>query len=219
MTHSANIQAVLWDFDGTLVQTERLHADLERQVLAELGVDLDPKADLDGVGRPTRALFAAALAAAGRPELLEAALARRLELARAQVLPRAHPTRGVERVLLDVPMRTHRFAVVTSTERALVEPIVERLGWTWRFEVMVTLDDVQAPKPDPEPYRLAVQRLGLEPRQCLVVEDSPPGVEAGRAAGCRVAALPGTFPAAALHRAHYVLSNVGAVAGLLGVLK
>jgi len=212
------VQAVLWDLDGTLVQSEHLHLDLERDVLASFGVEVDAEAYRAYIGTTTRAAFTHLLTLANRAEVLEDALAMKRRLAPDRIIQRSLPTRGVEDVMHDVPMRTHRFALVTSAERYVAEGLLERFGWTWRFETVITANDVQQPKPDPEPYRLACERLGLPPDRTLAVEDAPNGIRSARAAGCRVAALPGTFAPSALGEAHFTLSNIGAVVGLLGVL-
>ncbi len=213
-----NIQAVLWDLDGTLVRSDRLHRDLEREVLAGYGVALSAAAQAAWVGEPTRAVFTRLLSARGLGAKVDEALARKRAAAPERILRRALPVRGIEQVLGDIPARTHRFALVTSAEGYLARGLLERFGWAWRFEAVVTADDVERPKPDPQPYRLACERLGLSPARALVVEDAPHGVRAAKAAGCRVAALPGTFEAPALAEADFLLSNVGAVVGLLGVL-
>jgi mannitol-1-/sugar-/sorbitol-6-phosphatase len=83
---------------------------------------------------------------------------------------------------LDMP-----WAVVTSADARLAAARLAAAGIT--PPVLVTVDDVGAGKPDPEGYLLAAARLGVDPARCLVVEDSAPGVAAGRAAGAAVAAL------------------------------
>ena len=217
-THHQQVQAVLWDLDGTLVQSEQLHLDLEREILAGYGVEVSEAAYRAFVGTSARAAFSQVLGPAGRLDVLEEALATKRRLAPDRIIQRSLPTRGVEDVLRDVPMRTHRFALVTSAERYVAEGLLERFGWTWRFEILITANDIVRPKPVPEPYRLACERLGLPPAATLAVEDAPNGIRSARAAGCRVAALPGTFEAAQLAEAHFTLSTVGAVIGLLGVL-
>ncbi len=84
------------------------------------------------------------------------------------------------------------WAVVTSADSRLAKARLRAAGIA--APLLVTIDDVQAGKPDPEPYLAAAARLGVDPARCLVVEDSLAGIEAGRRAGARVAALRG-YPA------------------------
>jgi mannitol-1-/sugar-/sorbitol-6-phosphatase len=74
--------------------------------------------------------------------------------------------------------------------------------------VLVTADDVTQGKPDPEPYLLAARRLGALPERCLVIEDAPAGVQAGRAAGMRVIAVASTHPADELSAATVIISQL-----------
>ncbi len=157
------IRAVLWDLDGTLVQTEQLHWELERSVLAEQGITLEPAAFQAGMGRRTEDVLFDVLERAGGGDLLPAVLASRAAKVQEIIVNRALPIRGVESTLADIPMRTHRFALVTSTERAIATAILERFGWTWRFEHVVAGDDVEKGKPDPEPFLRACELLELPP--------------------------------------------------------
>lgn len=206
------IHAILWDLEGTLVQrSHRLPA------ISPLGSSTQlAAADLAGLS-PEDALRrlleeSQSREPAVRTSPVDATLAQ-------QGVGFVHPTRGVENVLADLPMRTHRFALVTSGERAVAMAILKRFGWEWRFEVTVCAEDVTHLKPHPEPYLLACERLQLAPEQTLAVEDSPAGVASARAAGCTVAALPGTHALDELKGAHYTLSNLGALTGLLSVIK
>lgn len=80
-------------------------------------------------------------------------------------------------------------AVVTNSESWRLEAVLRSAGLEGVFDVRVTSDDVAHPKPDPDVYLLAARLLGSDPSRCLVVEDSPTGVAAARAAGMRVVAV------------------------------
>ena len=74
--------------------------------------------------------------------------------------------------------------------------------------LLVTADDVVNGKPAPDGYRLAAQRLGVDPSSCLVFEDAPPGIAAGQAAGCRVVGLTTTHSAEQVHHADFVIPDL-----------
>lgn len=112
---------------------------------------------------------------------------------------------GAEALLRSLP--AHGWGVVTSGNRRTAST---RLGYGGfpTPPVLVTAEDVQRGKPDPQPYLVAAERLGVQPGGCVVVEDAPAGIEAGRAAGMRVVAVASTHGPRALTRADVVVSEI-----------
>lgn len=103
-----------------------------------------------------------------------------------------------------------RRAVVTSGGRALAEFRLAAIGLT-APAVLISAEDVERGKPAPDGYLLAAERLGAAPGECVVIEDTPAGIAAGRAAGATVLAVATTFPPAEVHQAHVVLPSLAAV--------
>ncbi len=101
----------------------------------------------------------------------------------------------------------NRRAVVTSGGRELARMRLRHTGLSVP-EVLVAAEDVRVGKPSPEGYELAAARLGIEPSSCLVIEDTPAGISAGRAAGAAVLAIATTFPADALTEAEMVVASL-----------
>jgi sugar-phosphatase len=97
---------------------------------------------------------------------------------------------GAEALLAALPR--DRWAVVTSCTAPLAAARMQATGI--RPEVLVTASDTARGKPNPDPYLAAAARLGVDPHDCLVVEDAPAGIAAGRAAGCSTLAVAGTLP-------------------------
>jgi sugar-phosphatase len=191
--------AVLADLDGTLVDSD---APMRRAWTAFAGRHgLDPdRVIAAGQGRPSRET--AAELAPDAPE--EAAWLERTEIADTAgitVIPGAH-------ALLAAPLR---FAIVTSCTRALA---VARLGAAGLPlpETLVCADEITRGKPDPEPYLLGAERLGVEPVNCVVLEDAPAGIAAGKAAGMTVIALSTTHAPAELAGADAVIGDLTALA-------
>jgi sugar-phosphatase len=112
---------------------------------------------------------------------------------------------GVKRLLAELP--PERWAIVTSSTRRL---LLARLGAAELPvpERIIGGDMVERGKPDPEPYRRGAELLGFRPEECVVVEDAPSGVGAGKAAGCRVLAVLGTHSAKDLHEADWVVGSL-----------
>jgi sugar-phosphatase len=121
------------------------------------------------------------------------------DVADLQVLP------GVKALLKSLP--PERWAIVTSATRRLLLARLKAAGLPVP-ERIITGEMVERGKPDPEPYRRGAELLGFRPEECVVVEDAPSGVEAGKAAGCRVLAVLGTHSAAELVRADWVVGSL-----------
>ncbi|HMR48225.1 MAG TPA: HAD family phosphatase [Arachnia sp.] len=181
-------KAVLWDFDGTLIDSEPIWAQGEREVMRRRGHAWDNTHDVSFVGQSMEAT-ARHMAAAVGDEALWPALVDEVEGYVAERLGESLPwVDGVRELLEEVAAQGVRMAVVTASSNRILEaarPHLEDYVHT-----IVTADDVVNHKPHPEAYRTAMARLGVAADDCLVVEDSVPGVASGRAAGAVVYAVP-----------------------------
>ncbi|WP_406433726.1 HAD family hydrolase [Streptomyces sp. NBC_00631] len=181
-------QALLFDNDGTLVSSldsvERCWA----LWAAEYGVT-EEFARVELHGRPAADIVADLLPAALVPEAVA-----RVEQLEVEDVPNGgvHLLPGTAALLDALP--ADRWAVVTSATGRLAEARLEAVGI--RPKTLICADDITRGKPDPEPYLLAARRLGVDPAHCVVFEDAPAGLQAGRAAGMTTVAL------ATTHQAH-----------------
>jgi len=177
----AAYDSVLFDFDGVLADTEPIHWACWREILAPLGIELPWDVycgNCIGVVDTDMLSFLATLGPT-TAESLRPHYPRKKELFRTRVLE-ATPC-AAETVELVRSLTDYRLAVVTSSGRQEVEPVLERAGIRECFSAMVFGGDVKRHKPAPEPYLLAASRLGAN--RPLVVEDSEAGVASARAAG------------------------------------
>lgn len=208
--------AILFDLDGTLIDTERLALESGRQAFGHFGHDdaEDLLHRLIGVDMPT----ARSMIGASYPQLDVAALDLHWADAYATAARAGIPLKaGAADLLADL---SPRFGVglVTSSGRDQAMMKLELTGLTALFHTIITRDDVTAPKPAPAPYLLAATRFGADPARCLVFEDSEPGAESAFAAGMRVVQVPDVIPATGRF-AHHVaddLAKGARWAGLLG---
>ena len=171
-------EAILFDNDGTLIDSREAVVRSWLAWAADHGVPAESLIGFHGV--PTSGIIAA-VAPHLDPVTATADIDRR-ELADLEgivALPGA--TEAVAAV-------GWRGAIVTSASRELMEVRLAAAGCT-APAVLVTADDISRGKPDPEPYLVAADRLGADPRRCLVVEDAPAGLRAGRAAGAATVAV------------------------------
>jgi HAD superfamily hydrolase (TIGR01509 family) len=185
------LQAVLWDMDGLLVDTEPLWTVAEEGLARRLGVTFSPELKAAIVGTRLEVAVPAFLRWSGvepTPRAVDEAarwlLQRMVDLfaSRVTVLP------GVEVLLSQLRDAGVPVALVSSSYRVLVDAVLAQ--GVGPFAVTVAGDEVVHAKPDPEPYLTAAKRLEVTPRRCVVLEDSPPGVASATAAGCAVVAVP-----------------------------
>ncbi|MFJ9633670.1 HAD-IA family hydrolase [Streptomyces sp. NPDC101175] len=182
------LQAVLFDMDGTLVDTERLWWEAVEQVAGRSLTEADQP---EVLGRPvehTADWLAAATGAS--PTDLASALHREFAArVRTGIVPRPGALDLLDALARDgVPT-----ALVTASPRAVADTVLDALGAS-RFAVSVTADDTGATKPAPDPYLAACRALGVDPAACVAVEDTQTGVSSAEAAGCAVLAVPSLAP-------------------------
>lgn len=118
-----------------------------------------------------------------------------------------HPQPGLREFLYALRAQGIRTGVVSSTRSQLILTALDRLHLVSQFDVVVCGDMVTRRKPDPEPYLRAAQLLGLAPDDCLVIEDSPAGIRAGKAAGCTVLGYTGSSIRQDVSAADFALSD------------
>lgn len=185
-----NIKAVIFDLDGVLIDSEVCYiSKLRHFVKDEFGKDVPQQALLPIVGASGLAHWLAVKPYLPQEwEREDYITAYRAYLAR-------NPISYSELCFPDVPptldwlrTRGYRIALATSSPRDKVEQSIGECRLTGYFEAMLTRDDVENCKPDPEIYLKVLDRLELLPEQCLVVEDSTLGIAAAKAAGITVAA-------------------------------
>jgi HAD superfamily hydrolase (TIGR01509 family) len=180
------VSAVLLDMDGTLVDSDPAVERTWRRWADEHGV---PMGDLMPIlhGNPGPTTVRAVLRGAGEDAVARAA--QRLRELEYQDLDDVRPAPGAARLLLALAALHLPWAVVTSADRRLARLRLDAAGI--EPPVLVAYEDAPRPKPHPDPYLTAADRLRVRPERCLVVEDSRPGIDAGRAAGATVVALRG----------------------------
>jgi beta-phosphoglucomutase len=198
-----DFEAILFDFDGVLCDSEPVHWTCWAEVLAPLGVTLHWEFYRDQcIGIDDREMLRMMVAGSDPPiywEELWAQYPAKRDLFRARMLGAPPFMAGLAEFLQGL-YGAYKMAVVTSSGRSEIEPMLEAGGLLRFFDTLICAGDTRLHKPAPDPYLLAAERL--QARTALVVEDSEAGLASGRAAGFEVLAIqsPADVPELVLKR-------------------
>ncbi|MUL43392.1 HAD family phosphatase [Streptomonospora sp. PA3] len=182
------LQAVLFDMDGTLIDSGDLWGRAESAAAASLGGEWTEEDHRRNIGCAAVPVARYMIERAGvRADAHE--IAGRLQAEFGRLLAGgAEPRPGAKELVARVAGSSVACALVTSTRRSLVEPAIGAIGVD-SFDVSVAGDEVEATKPDPAPYLKAARLLGADPARCAAFEDSAVGVASALAAGCATVAV------------------------------
>lgn len=206
------LKAVLFDFNGVIINDEAIHEELVNEIVLEQNLSINPQ-DYKEVclGRSDRACLRDILERRGRVVRdgdLAQLIARKAQKYRQHLESlESLPIYPVENFIRQVKELGLTVGLVTGALRSEVEWILNLAGLRPYFSTLVTGDEIFTSKPDPYGYRLAVERLNrqiptlnLQPQHCLVIEDTPAGIEAAKAAGMQVVGVANTYPFHMLQR-------------------
>lgn len=182
--------AVVFDFDGLIIDSETPEFEAHRQIFAEHGVELTVEEWRGEVGiwSATRNWFAKLGEIIGRP--VDSHALREEKRRRFWQVVKMEPLPGVRALLDELTAAAVPMALASSAEASWINRATAQVDVARYFRVIVTGDDVTHRKPHPEGYLLAARRLGIAPDRCVAIEDSQPGIVAAKAAGMRAVVIP-----------------------------
>jgi beta-phosphoglucomutase family hydrolase len=179
-------RAVLWDMDGTLIDSEEFHWISWQLAMAKEGINITREQFRSSFGQRNDSILPSWLGTAATPERME-----RISNAKEKMYRHLVRRDGIA-PLPGVANWVHRLhsegwlqAVASAAPRANIDAVLEALSATHTFQAIVSAEDVHQGKPDPEVYLTAAARVGVSPDRCVVVEDAVAGVEGARRAGMR----------------------------------
>ena len=210
---SIPFRAIVFDFDGLIVDTEQSIYESYCTLFAELGATLPLSVwqDVIGQGVGNDAAFVHLESSIGR-EVDREAIRAEARAMRRDVTLTLPPREGAAELIAEAKEAGLALAVASSSTSGWVNGHLDRLGLLPSFDAVCTRDEVGAPKPDPAVYRLALERLDVQPREAFAIEDSPHGVTAAKAAGLRCVAAPNPITARMdLRHADCVLPSMAGV--------
>ncbi|HYG65433.1 MAG TPA: HAD family phosphatase [Thermoanaerobaculia bacterium] len=216
------LRAILFDFNGIIVDDEPIHLEMFQKVLGEAGVALSTEDYYERyLGMDDRGCFAAVLDAAGEtltvPRLMRL-IARKASYYQERIRERGYPIfPGAVELVRAAADGGRMLGVVSGALREEVEGALRQIGLRDRFKVLVTAEDVAEGKPDPEGYRRALEALNglpplperlIHPHEVLAIEDSPAGLEAAAEVGLVTLGIAHTYPTAQLGMADAVTERL-----------
>jgi HAD superfamily hydrolase (TIGR01509 family) len=206
-TATEAIEAIVFDLDGVLIDSEASWSAAREAVAADAGGRWHDRAQMDMMGMSSTEwsrYMHEELAVPLSPEQISERVVERLEQLFRDRLPLLSSAPSVVKELA----QRWPLAIASSSNRPLIELVLELSGFASSFRVSISSEEVASGKPSPDVYLAAAERLGIDPRHCVAVEDSANGLRAANAAGMRLVAIPNRdFPpdADSLALAHTVL--------------
>jgi len=214
---SAALQAIVFDFDGVIANSEPLHLTAFQQVLVEEGIELTAAEYYSRyLGYDDLAMFETLATDRGLPTnvaQIAALVTRKGEKMQRMLHSGAVLFPGAKEFICEAAAAVP-IAIASGALRHEIDEIVEAAGVAGLFSAIVAAGDTPQGKPSPEPYQLAFQRLrkttglDLDPRRCVAIEDSRWGLESARGAGLRCVGVTSSYPAQALQGAELVVDGL-----------
>jgi beta-phosphoglucomutase len=203
------IKGILFDMDGVLVDSEPFICKAAIMMFEELGVKVMPEDFHPFVGMGENRYIGGVAENHAVFVDIEKVKARTYEIYEHIVRGNLSALPGAHQFISECRKRGFRLALATSADRVKMEVNLREIALTAStFNYIVTGLEVENKKPAPDIYLKAAKEIGLEPHECLVVEDAVSGIKAGKAAGCRCLAVTSSFDAKALSEADWICGSL-----------
>lgn len=203
------IKGILFDMDGVLVDSESFICKAAIMMFAEMGISVIAEDFQPFIGMGENRYIGGVAERQGVKVDIEKVKARTYQIYEQIVKGKLSPLPGSMEFISRCRKRGFRIALATSADRVKMEVNLREIGLpSETFQAIVTGLDVEHKKPFPDIYLMAAAKIGLDPLECLVVEDALSGIKAARAAGCKCLAVTSSFDAGLLSEADWVCGSL-----------
>jgi beta-phosphoglucomutase len=196
-----NFRGIIFDLDGVIIDSEPIHAMAKRKSFEKYGFQVPEEEFDEFVGESDLTVAEYVVAHYGKGNISVQELIEDKQGEFRKLLPSMKTIPGALEFLNQVSGRYKNIALVTSATPRNQELSLDKFGLEKYFHIIINVDDVENPKPAPEPYLKAIDTLSLPAEECLVIEDSISGVKAAHKAGCYVVALSASLEEETLYTA------------------
>lgn len=180
-----NRNAVIFDMDGVLVDTEPIYIDINQRLYRELGIDVSPEEQLTFIGTSAARTWGILRERFSLPQPVEELIALEREAEYHELKNRTNlsPIEGITPLINGLKARSVSTALASSSPKKIIELILSKAGLESYFDIVVSGEDLTRGKPAPDIFLIVARKLGKDPQNCIVIEDSPHGITAAKAAG------------------------------------
>jgi len=202
-------KAVIFDLDGVISDTQRLHFEVDVEVLKRKGIDFPFKRMNRYAGVSDREFFRELVFKKKKfsEKEMEKIIEMKYEILFKKMKGNLKPIKGVIELIKRLKRNSFRLAVASSSPKKAVNFVLSSFKIKKYFDVILSREDVVKAKPDPEIYLKAAKLLKLKPEDCLVIEDSPSGIKAAKSAGMKCIAIATTLKKEQLKQADKIINS------------
>lgn len=213
------MKAIIFDMDGLMVDSERLYQQAQEELTGKFNKTLPEKARLTMMGRKPLESMKLFVKALDIPMDAEKLLEIRNDIMREKYRNDLVPLPGLAHII-DAFYGKLKLAISTGAQEEFLDIVVDQLKIRNKFAVLQSSDEIEQGKPHPEIYLKTCKKLGLDPGECVVLEDSLNGVLAGKGAGCYVIAVPSEYTKDEnFSSADFIAADLFSAAGHINDLK
>ncbi|MFC1502208.1 HAD family hydrolase [bacterium] len=177
------MQAIIFDMDGVLVDSEPLHIKAEQRTFASFGLSISDAEFRSYMGRTVRIMLSEIIQKYNLNTTLESIYPIHQKNLALLYKEEVESIPGISRLIRDCKKRNYRMAIASSSDKVLIQSVLDKFQWAPYFEAVVSGEEINRTKPFPDIFLEAARRLKVDPISCAVIEDSTAGVQAAKAAG------------------------------------
>ena len=204
----SNLKAVIWDMDGVIADTARYHLQAWQQTFRKRGVNFTEDDFKHRFGQRNDTIIRDAIGESISPDEVDTIAGEKEADYRRRVAQNLKPLPGVIALINSLTADGVKMAIASSAPPENIQLVTRGLGIDNRFQAIVWGREVTEGKPSPQAFLLAASKLGIEPRNCLVIEDALAGVTAAKQAGMKCLAVTNTHPRTSLKEADLIVDTL-----------